>query len=274
MHILRSWEATVAARTHAGTIALNGTWGVFRGETGRWLGRKGLFHLVFWLLIVDGLLYHTVTGSDMPFGGLGFESLIGMLAIFPVLAAIVLSEAMVVGEYSSGIAAWTVSKPVPRSGYIAGKLLGLWVALSAVAVFIPGLVAYWWLPKVQPYRFVIPEAPPIGRFLATLALISLAVGFFIALTGFLGTVIRRRGVVALIPLFAFVMLRVPPRALWDGWDRFTPSGLIGADPGDWLPVTNYVYGAPWVTTGAVAWTAIAAGVFMAGAALVYHRLEL
>jgi len=256
------------------SVALNGSWGVFRGEWSRWLGRRGLLHLVSWLLLIDGLLYYTVVTKNMPFGGLGFESLVGMLAVFPSLAAIILTEAMVIGDYHSGIAAWTVSKPVPRSGYIVAKLVGLWMALSAVAIFIPGLVAYWWLPRVQPYRFVIPEAPPLGRFLATLALLSLATGFFIALTGFVGTLIRRRGVVALIALLAFVILRVPLRALWDGWDRYTPSGLIGADPGQWLAVTEYVYGDPLRATSAVVWTIVAAVAFIAAAALIYQRLEL
>lgn len=264
----------MTARTQSGIIALNGTWGVFRGETGRWLGRRGVVHLVFWVLVIDGLLYFTVVTKNMPFGGLGFESLIGMLAIFPVVAAIVLTEATILGEYHSGVAAWTISKPVPRPGYVAGKLVGLWIALSVVSIFIPGLVAYWWLPKVQPYRFVIPEAPPLGRFFATLALISLAVGFFVMLTGFLGTLIRRRGIVALIALFVWVILRVQPSALWDGWDRFTASGLIGASPGDWIPVTYYTYGDPLIASSAVAWTAIAAVSFLIGAALIYRRLEL
>ncbi len=264
----------MAARTQSGIIALNGTWGVLRGETSRWLGRRGVVHLVFWLLIIDGLLHFTVVTEAMPFGGLGFESLIGMLSIFPIAAAIILTEAMILGEYHSGVAAWTISKPVPRSGYVAGKLFGLWVALSTVAVFIPGLVAYWWLPKVQPHRFVIPEAPPLDRFLATLALISLAVGFFVMLTGFLGTLIRRRGVVALIALFAWIILRIQPSALWDGWNRFTVSGLVGATPGDWLPVTYYVYGQPLVAPSAVMWTAIASVAFLTGAALIYRRLEL
>jgi hypothetical protein len=190
------------------------------------------------------------------------------------VAAIILTEAMILGEYHSGVAAWTISKPVPRSGYVAGKLCGLWVALSVVAVFIPGLVAYWWLPKVQPYRFVIPDAPPLDRFLATLGLISLAMGFFVMLTGFLGTLIRRRGVVALIVLFAWTILRIQPSALWDGWDRFTPSGLIGATPGDWIPVTHYVYGEPLIAPSAVAWTAVAAAALLTGAASIYRRLEL
>ncbi|NOY56284.1 MAG: ABC transporter permease [Actinobacteria bacterium] len=264
----------MATEARSAIVALKGAWGVFRGESSRWLGLRGLFHLIFWMLLIDGLLYFTVVTKHMPFGGLGFESLIGMLAVFPILAAIVLTEAMVIGEYHSGIASWTVSKPVPRSGYVIGKLAALWVALSAIAIFIPGLVAYWWLPKVQPYRFVIPEAPPLGRFFATLLLLSLAAGFFVTLTGFLGTLIRRRGVVALIGLLVWVILRTQPRALWDGWDRFTPSGLIGADIGQWFPVAKYVYGDPLVATSAVAWTIVAAVAFTVGAATIYQRLEL
>ncbi len=264
----------MATEARSSIVGLNGSWGVFRGESNRWLGRRGLFHLVFWLLLIDGLLYFTVVTKHMPFGGLGFESLIGMLAIFPILAAIVLTEAMVVGEYHSGIASWTASKPVPRSGYVIGKLAALWVTLSAIAIFIPGLVAYWWLPKVQPYRFVIPEAPPLGRFLATLLLLSLAVGFFIALTGFLGTLIRRRGVVALIALIAWVVIRVPLLVPWDDWSRYTPSGLVGADVGQWIPVTEYVYGDPLGAPSAVLWTIVAAAAFIAGAALIYRRLGL
>jgi len=264
----------MATKARSSIVALNGSWNVLRGDLHRWLGRRGLFHLVFWLLLIDGLLYFTVVTKHMPFGGLGFESLIVMLAIFPILAAIILAEAMVISEYHGGIAAWTVSKPVPRSGYVVGKLVGLWFALSTTAIFIPGLVAYWWLPKVQPYRFVVPEAPPLSRFLATLLLISLATSFFITLTGFLGTLLRRRGIVALITLFAWVILRAPPRPLWDGWDRFTPSGLIAPDFGQWLPVTAYVYGDPLIAPSAVAWTIIAVVLFTVGAATIYQRLDL
>lgn len=264
----------MGAEAGRNSVAINGSWGVFSNESSRWLGRRGLIHIVVWLLLIDGLLYRTVVTGDKPFGGLGFESLVGMLAVFPILAAIVLTEAMITGEYHNGIAAWTVSKAVPRSGYVIGKLVALWAALSTVAIFIPGLIAYWWLPRVEPYRFVIPEAPPLSRFLATLLLVSLAVAFFVALTGFLGTLIRRRGVVALIALLVWVAMRLPLLVPWDDWYRFTPSGLIGAEPNEWLPVVQYVYGDPLVATTAVAWTIIVTIAFMVGASLIYQRLEL
>lgn len=264
----------MAIDTRTAGVAWTGSVGVLRGELGRWLGTRGFFHLVFWLLMIDGWLYFTVANGYVPFGGLGFQSLISMLVLFVPLAAIVLTDATVIGEYRSGVASWTVSKPIPRWGYVGAKLAGLWIGLSATAIFIPGLVAYWWLPKVQPYRFVTPEAPPLGRFLITLLIVSLIVAFFITLTAFLGVVIRRRGVVALIVLVAYFFMRVPPRWLWTGWDTYTPAGLTSAQPGSWNPMIGFVYGDPLGATSAVVWTIVASLAFAAGAALVYQRLEL
>ncbi|MFV9672821.1 MAG: hypothetical protein ACNYZH_06305 [Acidimicrobiia bacterium] len=259
---------------HSSRIAASGTWGVLRGELARWTGWRGLFRLVFWLLMIDGWLYFTVVTKHMPFGGLGFESLMSMLVLFVPVAAIVLTEATVLGEYRSGIASWTVSKPVPRSGYLVAKLVGLWVGLSTTAIFIPGLTAYWWLPKVKPYRFVTAEPPPLNRFLAALLIVCLVVGFFVFLTAFLGILIRIRGVVALLVMYTLFNARMPLRWVWGGWDTYTPAGLVGADPGQWMAVTEYVYGDPLGATSAVAWTIMASLAFVTGAVLVYQRLEL
>jgi len=264
----------MAIDTRTAGVAWTGSAGVLGGEFARWFGTRGLFHLVFWLLMIDGWLYFTVVTKHMPFGGLGYQSLISMLLLFVPPAAIVLAEATVIGEYRSGVASWTVSKPVPRWGYVGGKLAGLWVGLSVAAIFIPGLVAYWWLPKVQPYRFVTPEAPPLGRFLIALSVVSLIVAFFITMTAFLGTLIRRRGVVALIVLVAYFFMRIPPRWLWTGWDTYTPAGLTSAQPGAWNPVAGFIYGDPLGATSAVVWTIVASLAFAAGAALIYQRLEL
>ncbi len=264
----------MAIDLHTSRVAVSGTWGVLGGELVRWTGWRGLFHLIFWLLMIDGWLYFTVVTKHMPFGGLGFESLMSMLTLFVPVAAIVLTEATVIGEYRSGIASWTVSKPVPRSGYFGAKLVGLWVGLSATAIFIPGLAAYWWLPKVEPYRFVTPEAPPLNRFLTALLIVCLVVAFFIVLTAFLGILIRIRGVVALLVLYAYFNARMPLRWVWGGWDTYTPAGLVGADPGQWMAVNEYVYGDPLGATSAVVWTLVATAVLATGTALIYQRLEL
>jgi hypothetical protein len=254
--------------------AATGTWGVLRDSVVGWLRLGGLVRLVLWVAAINGILYFTVVTKNMPFGGLGYETLINMLAVFPPLAAVIAAEGLVLGEHRSGVAAWTISKPVPRTGYVAAKLVALWMGMAAWAVIVPGLVGYWWLPKVTPYRFVRPEAPPFGDFLGALLALALVVGFFIMVTGFLATLLRRRGAVALIVLIAYLFLRAPQRNLWSDWDRFTPAGLISTDLNGWSSLTSLVYGEPFTAVNAVVWTAVASVVLLAGSMLVYRRLEL
>jgi len=255
-------------------ISATGTWGVLRGAIAGWIGPRGLIRIVLWAGALNGIVYFTVVTKHMPFGGLGYETLVNMLAVVPPLAAVIATESMILGEHRSGIASWTISKPVPRSGYVIGKLLGLWFGMSVAAVVIPGLVAFWWLPNVTPYRFVAPEAPPMGRFLGVLLALCLIVGFFIMLTAFLATVLRRRGAVAFIGLITYLLLRNPLRNLWSDWDRFTPSGLISNDLTGWSSLTSLLYGEPFTGMNAVVWTAVVSAVFLAGSIVVYRRLEL
>ena len=264
----------MATEATAARIAANGTAGVLRDTLAGWVSPRGLARIVLWAGAINGFLYFTVVTKHMPFGGLGYETLMNMLAVIAPLAAIVATESLVLGEYRSGVAAWTISKPVPRSGYLVAKLLGLWVGLAAAVVVIPALIANWWLPQVTPYRFVRPDPPPFGDFLGAVLALCLVVGFFITATALLATLIRRRGVVALVMLVAFVFLRMPQRAAWSDWDRFTPAGLISTDVTGWSSLTSLVYGEPFVGGGAVGWTALLSAVCLLAAAMVYRRLEL
>jgi len=266
----------MATDVHTVRIGLSGSWGVLRGELGSWIGRRGLFQLILWLVIVEGFLYITVTSENQPFGKLGYENLLNMLMFFPVFGGIILAEAAIIGEYHSGIAAWLVSKPVPRAGYVTAKLGGLWVGLSVTAILIPGLVANWWLPRVEPYRFVAPEPPPFGRFLAALGVTIVVLGFFIALTGFLAVVVRRRGIVALLAMVAWLLLRIPLPQIPTSWHRYLPSGLYGTSEtiGGWIPGMEYIHGHPFNQASAVPVTMLAAALLVAGAVLIYQRLEL
>ncbi len=257
-------------------IGISGFRGVLRGDLGRWVGRRGLFQLILWLAIIEGFLYYTVATENDPFGLLGYENLLNMLMFFPIFAGIILAEAAIIGEYHSGIAAWLVSKPVPRAGYVTAKLGGLWIGLSVTAILIPGLVANWWLPKVEPYRFVTPAPPPFGRFLAALGVTVVVLGFFVALTGFLAVLIRRRGITALLAMVVWLLLRIPLPQIPTSWHRYLPSGLYGTNQtaGGWIPGMEYIHGHPFGQASAVPMTMLAAALLVAGAVLIYQRLEL
>ena len=257
-------------------IGVGGFVGVLGAELRRWLGSRGLFHLVLWVAGINGFVYFVVVTSNMTFGPLGYENLLSALMLFPVFAGIILAEATIVGEYRSGIAAWLVSKPVSRGGYVVAKLGGLWIGLSVTAILVPGLVANWWLPKVEPYRFVTPDAPSLGRFLVALGVTMVVLGFFIATTGFLGVLIRRRGSVALLAMILWLVLRLAPPQIRPSWYRYLPTGLMKADldVSSWIPGMEYVSGNSFDPTSAVWATAALALVFVGGAMLLYRRLEL
>lgn len=263
-----SSEAT-ALRTSA-----TGTWGVLRGELQRWVGRRGLFHLVLWLAVIEWILYTTVATENQPFGYLGFETLINMLVIFPVMAGMVLTAAAVCGDYHDGTTGWVLGKPVPRGGYVAASVAGLWVGLAMTTIVVPGLVAYWWLPKVEPYRFVTPEAPALGRFLVALGFLSIILAFFMAATALLSIVIRRRGVVVAIGAWLLLMLRTPMLPYAD-WMDYTPSRLIRTDlaPGGWSEITEYIHDLPFDAMPAVTGTFAMAAAFVVAAILVFRRLD-
>ena len=276
MRTLHLWGPTMTIDVDTLRIGISGFFGVLETELRRWLGRRGLLHLILWVAGINGLAYAAVVTANGPFGPLGYENLLNALMLFPVFAGIILAEATVIGEYRSGIAAWLVSKPVSRGGYVAAKLMGLWIGLSVTAILIPGLIANWWLPKVEPYRFVTPEAPELGRFLVALGVTMVVLAFFIAVTGFLGVLIRRRGPVALIAMVLWLVLRFAPPQIRPSWYRYLPTGLMKADLdfNSWIPGMEYIHGNPFDPVSAVWATAAAAILFVGGAMLLYRRLEL
>jgi ABC-type transport system involved in multi-copper enzyme maturation permease subunit len=261
---------------HTFRVGLSGFWGLLGIELRSWLGRRGLIQAMLWTAVVNGLVYLSVATENSPFGRIGYENLLNVLMFVAVFAGIVLTEAMILGEYNSGIAGWLVSKPLARSSYLVAKLLGLWAGLSITAILIPGLVANWWLPKVEPFRFVIPDQPPFGRFLATLFVAIVVMGFFIALTGLLSVVLRRRGVASLIAIIVWAILRIPLPQIPDTWHRYLPSGLItpGTNAADWLPSLEYVHWHAFDPVSAIGSSLLATFVVIVLAALAYQRLEL
>jgi ABC-type transport system involved in multi-copper enzyme maturation permease subunit len=264
----------MASEATALGAAATGTWGVLRGETQRWLGRRGLFHLVLWLVAIELVLYHAVTTKNQPFGGLGYESLMNMLVISSALIGIVLTAAAICGSYHDGTTGWVLGKPVPRSGYVVASVGGLWLGLAVTTIFAPGLVAYWWLPRVEPFRFITPQAPPAGRFLVALGLISLILAFFMALSALLSVITRRRGAAVILAAWALLVLRVP--FPYSNWMDFTPARLIRANinQGGWSELTDYIHEVPFDTTAAVAGSLGLTAAFIVAATMVFRRLDL
>ena len=82
---------------------------------------------------------------------------------------------------------------------------------------------------------------------------------------------RRRGIVAVLALFVWILLGVPPRAVLDNWDRFTPSGPRRSL--EWLAVTVFAFREALGVPGAVTSTSPLTAAHCA-TDVVYSRLEL
>lgn len=252
--------------------SLTGTVGALRGEVRRWVGWRGLFHLVLWLVVIEGFVYISIAGKQA--GGLGFEQLMNGLTFIPAVAGIVLTAAAVCGNYHDGTAAWVLGKPVPRYGYVLSVLGGVWAGLTITVIVVPGMVAYWWLPRVEPYRFVTPEAPPLATFLFALVVLSVVLLFFISITAFVSVLTRRRSIAAVVSLWALLMLGVP--IIYPDWYDVLPARIIRLDlsPGNWSELTEYIHGNTFEAMPAVWGTLGLTAIFMAAGIAIFRRLDL
>jgi len=256
---------------------LPGLGGLLRGELRRWLGRRGLAHLVGWTVFVQLLLFDDTTRSDSG-GGLaewrGFDALIHLWWIATPLAAIAISQNALIEERRNQTASWVLSKPVSRSSFVVAKIVGDSAGLIFFALLLQGALVYAWMPEVTPGEGLPIQRPELTRFLVVVGIHSLIILFFVAMTVCLTTVIPWRGPVAAIGLIVWIVVWTAPR---QEIKEYTIGGLVTGDLGDtvsgvYKPITEYlVFEQPLEPTSSVVWTALAALAFTAAGALIFRR---
>ncbi len=167
---------------------------LFRKENGEWWHtRRWWTQSLLWLLIVNGILAVGIWVVPLvepeEAGGL-VENLgifMQLMGLFPMYAVIVITQGAIIGEKQSGTAAWILSAPVSRSGFILSKLIANAIGFLGTVIILQGLVAY-----VQISLSEGSLLPP-GPYLAELGLFSLYLLFYLALTLMLGTFFNTRG---------------------------------------------------------------------------------
>jgi len=109
------------------------------------------------------------------------------MAKLPLFAVIVITQGAVINEKQSGTAAWILSALVSRSGFILSKLIANAIGFLSTIIILQGLVAY--------VQISLSEGSllPLGPYLINLALLSLNLLFYLALTLMLGTFFNARG---------------------------------------------------------------------------------
>lgn len=167
---------------------------LLRKENGEWWRtRRWWTQSLLWLLIVNGILamgLWLIPVVDPEEAGDVIENLgifIQLMGWFPMFAVITITQGAIIGEKQSGTAAWVLSAPVSRSGFILAKLLANALGFFSTIILLQGLTAY-----IQ-ISFSEGSLLPLGPFLINLGLLSLYLLFYLALTLMLGTMFDSRG---------------------------------------------------------------------------------
>ncbi len=252
---------------------LPGLGGLLRGELRRWLGRRGLVHLIGWTVLFQVMLYNDTAGNGEALGDWrGFDALIHLWWIATPLAAIGVAQNALIEERHNQTAEWVLSKPVSRSSYVLAKILGDSIGLIFFAVLLQGALVYSWMPELTPGEGLPIDRPDLTRFLVVVGIHALVILFFVAMTICLTTFIPWRGPVAAIGLIVWIVVWNAPR---QEIEEYTIGGLVTGELADstaMKPIAEYlVFDQPLEPTSSVVWTAVATLVFMTIGALVFRR---
>lgn len=254
---------------------LPGLGGLLRGELTRWLGRRGLVHLIVWTLLIQSVLFlDTVAGTEMWADWRGFDLLVHVWWIFVPLASIAIAQNALVEERHDDTAPWVLSKPVSRSAYVVAKILGTTIGIVAIGLLLQATLAYAWLPEVEPNTGLPIARPELGRYVVVIGVLALVALMFVALTISLTTIVPWRGPAAFVGLVVWILVWTAPH---EQIERFTIGGVLVGEletPRQMKPLAEYlVFDTPLEPTNSIVWTAIAAFAFITLGALVYRRRQ-
>ena len=167
---------------------------LLRKENGEWWHtRRWWLQSLLWLLIVNGILavglwvVPVVDPADTSDTMDNLGIFVQLMALFPMFAVIVVTQDAVIGEKQSGTAAWIMSAPVSRSAFILAKLVANGLGFFVTIILVQGLVAYVQLSLSD------GSPLPLTPYLTMLALLSLYLLFYLALTLMLGAIFDSRG---------------------------------------------------------------------------------
>lgn len=186
---------------------------------------------------------------------------LGGLAV--AIGVIVLCQDLIVDERQSGVTEWLLSRPVARHAYVLAKLGAALLAVLALLVALPALVAY----TLMSARVGAPLAPL--PFLAGVGIVALHTLCYLALTLMLGTLLAARP-----PLLGIALGALLGGQLLGGLLTpllyVTPWGLLklAAAVAAGLPLPAVLLWAP------VAATAALSGAFVLVALAAFERAEL
>ena len=185
---------------------LRGFSNLFRKENRAWWGtRRWWINALLWTVLLGGLTaimlfasgeeVSEATEAEITQAGglLAYILSLGLNVFFqfgvPVLAigTVILAQDLIIGEKQSGVAEWLLSKPVTRRAYVLAKVAANALAVFALLVGLPSVVAYGTLSLRMGAPF------PLMPFLSATGIMAVHTLFYLTLTLMLGTIFSNRG---------------------------------------------------------------------------------
>lgn len=197
-----------------------------RVELGRWFGTsKWWIQVLIFAALINGFLLLLLAEAPDEFNMEDSVMFLnGLLGVMGAIGGVILLQSALVGEKSSGTAAWVLSKPISRPAFFLAKLIANGIGTVLTITLAQGLIGYLVI------RFMLDTAPTLPAFLFGLTPQILHMLFYVILTLMLGALFDRRGPVLAIPiiplLFVDEMLPVLVSPAWmDVLQNILPFGL-------------------------------------------------
>jgi ABC-2 type transport system permease protein len=191
--ILAAREGLISVRESA---RLGGFGNMLRKELGQWWGtRTWWVQTLIWILILNGVstiiaLTEAGTPAEMLQGIL--SAFIPMSLLVVSIGTVIMAQGAIVGEKQLGTAAWVMSKPASRAGFVLAKMIAYTIGIWITATIIPSVLF------LITMRMLVPAPLALMPFLTGVALAALGQLFYLALTLMLGTFFNSRGPIAAI----------------------------------------------------------------------------
>lgn len=230
---------------------------LLRAELHSWWGTRTWWtQAAIWIAVIDGITLMTYLGTQEAGVAPGMQESLELsmmlysvfTGMFATVGVVILMQDAVVGEKTSGTAAWVLSKPVSRSAFILSKLFGNLLGVLVSYLFLPGIGAYLIISLLVRKSWL-----PLDGFLMGLGVLGLVHLLFMTLTLMLGTLFDSRAPVIGIPLaYLFsqqfiaglhpIVQQIIPMTIFipsqDGQVSIAIALMLGNSSFSWVPVIS------------------------------------
>jgi len=168
-----------------------------------WRTRKWWVNILVWTAIINGMMAMILWVAPVTANGAihsegTSQAFITIFGTFATIGVIVIAQGAIVGEKQSGTAQWVMSNPVSSGAFVLSKLVGNALAILVIIVLLQRT------SFDAQISLKGDELQPVGPFAASIALVTLALAFFLTFTLMLGTIFNSRGPVIGIALGVFI----------------------------------------------------------------------